>query len=412
MRGRHETGEQGWPFRGGAPGEGAVMRARIEAASPRCLAVVGPFPPPLHGAAQITASFAEALERRMRVRRLNIAPDGLRRGLVYHAQRLGRVAAALCRLAGGKGRDETVYLSAAGGLGLVYTLALAAFARCLGRSLIVHHHSFAYLNRPSRIMALLVRCAGPLARHLVLCPAMKERLVERYPALGPVIVLSNAAFLPPVPSALRDAPSAASPPGASLCLGHLSNLGRDKGLDLVLGTARALGERLDRLILAGPPSDDEAARLIAEARRVLGDRLEVRGPVSGAEKAAFFASIDLFLFPTRYVNEAEPLVLLESLSAGVPVIAHGRGCIAGMVPPACGLVVPPEDSFVPAATAFLTARMADPGERARMAAACFRHAAETRLAARADLEALAASLAGPVVPAAPAAPAAREAPDA
>ena len=53
--------------------------------------------------------------------------------------------------------------------------------------------------------------------------------------------------------------------------------------------------------------------------------------VSGASKDAFFRSIDVFLFPTRYKIEGQPLVILEAMSYGVPVVATSQGYCAELI---------------------------------------------------------------------------------
>ncbi len=108
----------------------------------------------------------------------------------------------------------------------------------------------------------------------------------------------------------------------------------------------ACGQAADRLVLGGAPVDAAAVALLADATRRFGNRIEARGALSGADKDRFFEDIDVFLFPTRYVNEAEPLVVIEALAAGVPVVAFGRGCIPHMIPGDAGRVVVPEGPFV------------------------------------------------------------------
>jgi glycosyltransferase involved in cell wall biosynthesis len=49
-----------------------------------------------------------------------------------------------------------------------------------------------------------------------------------------------------------------------------------------------------------------------------------------------------FLFPTKYVNEADPLVIHEALRNGVYVIACERGAIAETLGHGAGLAVPHE----------------------------------------------------------------------
>ncbi|MFN4281739.1 MAG: glycosyltransferase family 4 protein [Alphaproteobacteria bacterium] len=335
--------------------------------------VVGPYPPPVHGAAMVTAAIADRLEAHVEVRRCDISPGRLSRGPVYHLRRVWRVLAATAAIAENVGRPGCVYISAAGGSGLLYNLALAAVARLLRQRVFVHHHSFAYLDRDSAIMRLLTKVAGSAAVHVALCPRMAARLRERYPAVARHMVLSNAAFHPPA------AGMEAAGTGA-LRLGHMGNLSDEKGLDLVLELFREASSSglAARLVLAGPPADETAARAIAAAREVHGDGLDYRGPVYGEDKDRFFADIDLFLFPTRYVNEAEPIVLFEAMARGVPVIAYERGCIAeqlGEGAAAAGIVVPPQEPFVRRAAAGLRELAQTPD---RLAAA--RRAASARMA--------------------------------
>jgi glycosyltransferase involved in cell wall biosynthesis len=113
----------------------------------------------------------------------------------------------------------------------------------------------------------------------------------------------------------------------------MSNLSCEKGLDTFidcLRAARSVGLDL-HAILAGPPTSSKAEKLIDEAKNDLGDLLTVLGPVSGASKDQFFKSIDVFLFPTRYKNEAQPLVILEAMSHGVPIVATNHGYCAELI---------------------------------------------------------------------------------
>lgn len=329
----------------------------MNAGDPQRIMIIGPLPPPMHGAAVITAMVAEAIAVRNKVVLLNIAPSGMQRGLGYHWTRVRRVMAAVIRVAasGFGSKRGAIYLSAAGGRGLLYNVTLAVCARLLNRPLYIHHHSFAYIDRRDWKMALLAWVAGTRACHLALCSTMELGLRRNYRRATHVRVLSNAAFYAPPAN-----PISPRARGARLRLGFLSNLHRDKGLDLVLETALAAGDTAAALVLAGDPMNHDAETLIAAARTKLGPRLEYRGAVRGGEKAHFFFDIDVFLFPSRYVNEAEPTVIYEAMSAGVPVIAYGRGCIPCQVPEGAGLVIPPSSDFVSAACAEIGRWARDP----------------------------------------------------
>ena len=329
----------------------------MNAGAPPRIMIIGPLPPPLHGAAVITAMVAEAVAVRNKVILLNIAPSGMQRGLAYHWTRVRRVMAAMVRVAasGFGAKRGAIYLSAAGGRGLLYNVTLAVGARLLNRPLYIHHHSFAYIDRRDWKMALLAWVAGTRACHLALCSTMELGLRRNYRRATHVRVLSNAAFYAPPANPISPRAS-----GSRLRLGFLSNLHRDKGLDLVVDTALAAGDTAAALVLAGDPMNVDAEALIAAARAKLGPRFDYRGAVRGGDKTRFFSDIDVFLFPSRYVNEAEPTVVYEAMSAGVPVIAYGRGCIPCQVPEGAGLVIPPGGDFVSAACAQIERWTRDP----------------------------------------------------
>ncbi len=354
--------------------------------------VVGPFPPPVHGAAVITDLVAARLAGRADVRRCDISPGRLARGAAYHLRRVWRVLAASAAIAENVGHRGCVYISAAGGSGLVYNLIIAAVARLLRQRIFIHHHSFAYLDQPSAIMRLLVAVAGPTAVHIALCQRMAGLLQARYPAVASGLCLSNAAFYP-----AGDGPAGAQP--GTLRLGHMGNLTDEKGLDLVFDLYREAASTglTASLVLAGPPADDAARRAIVAAQEACGPSLDYRGPVYGADKERFFADIDLFLFPTRYFNEAEPTVLFEAMARGVPVIAYGRGCIAEQIgegADAAGVVVPVDRPFVSCAVAALRDVLSEPGRLPALQRAAATRMARLHANGLSQLEDLLRALAG------------------
>ncbi|MCG3024525.1 glycosyltransferase, partial [Escherichia coli] len=49
------------------------------------------------------------------------------------------------------------------------------------------------------------------------------------------------------------------------------------------------------------------------------------GPVYGEDKTRFLNDLDVFIFPSRYYNEAEPLVVYEAAASGNYVIGSEVG---------------------------------------------------------------------------------------
>ncbi|MCK5229490.1 MAG: glycosyltransferase family 4 protein [Desulfobulbaceae bacterium] len=138
-----------------------------------------------------------------------------------------------------------------------------------------------------------------------------------------------------------------------IVLGHISNLSVEKGLDLVITTfasIKAAGFDV-ALILAGPTNSNNEEILVKEALKKYPDSINCRGPVHGSNKKEFFNDIHIMLFPSR--NEAQPLVVLEALSYGVPVICFKRGCIENIVDSKCGMLVMQDANFIKLASSYI-----------------------------------------------------------
>jgi glycosyltransferase involved in cell wall biosynthesis len=120
------------------------------------------------------------------------------------------------------------------------------------------------------------------------------------------------------------------PPATKLWMPHdpvrllwLSNLFHAKGIETLLAACqilRAQGLAFD-LTIAGAEGDLTKADIDTLLYRYqMRASATCLGPVSGAAKQAAFEKADLFVFPSHYPNEAQPLVVLEAMAAQVPVI--------------------------------------------------------------------------------------------
>ncbi len=351
--------------------------------------MAGAFPPPVHGMAAVNAAVRDALERAGATPLvIDLAAPSLDRALATRLSRLPRVLRGLGRLAGKRGlRNATLYMSVSGGLGQVYELAFILLARLREMRVFLHHHSFAYFDRPGMLTRTLVRVAGDDAVHITLSTGMCERLQRAYRA-GRVMPVSNAVFF-----VVADAPAVVRRRLATI--GFLSNISAEKGvfefLDLMAAAGNA-GWPLHAK-LAGPFQDAGTEQAVCERLGSL-PQVEYVGPQYGAAKNAFYAGIDALIFPSRYVNEAEPVTVHEALSRGIPVIAYGPGCIPEIVGADCGLVIDPAAPFVPAALAKLENWLADPAAFAAASRAAAAHYARTYDESKARWRALLAELTG------------------
>jgi glycosyltransferase involved in cell wall biosynthesis len=304
--------------------------------------VVGPVPPPRHGAATINECVARECERGgLHVRILSTtrqASAQIRSGRADRLRVIGKVSGALATAL--RGEASSSYVSVSGGFAILYECLFALLVRLHSKRLVLHHHSYRYLNCFFLPAWCLARLAGPKATHVCLSEDMERRLKDRY-RVSKTLRLSNAAFLP----AVGEPPSVGMVEGEQMVIGLLSNLCPEKGLDDFLTVCRRAEEcgYPWKFRLAGPFLTKSLET--AYGPRLRGVRnLDYVGAVYETEKAAFIKSLDVFLFPTRYPDEAEPIVLLEAMREGVPCIAFGRGSIPEILSEG-GLVVAPGDDF-------------------------------------------------------------------
>ena len=129
---------------------------------------------------------------------------------------------------------------------------------------------------------------------------------------------------------------------------HLSTLSRLKGaLVLLAAIPTVLKIRQDvEFMLAGPWLNEEDRREAESfiALHGLSGHVVFTGPVSTLEhKRSIYSSADLFVFPGLQ-QEGQPLVVLEAMASGLPVLFTDRGCLRDtVIEGECGLEVRSND---------------------------------------------------------------------
>lgn len=129
---------------------------------------------------------------------------------------------------------------------------------------------------------------------------------------------------------------------------HLSTLSRAKGALVLLEAARLVLKVRDdvEFVLAGPwlhqREQQEAETFVT--RYGLSPHVSLEGPVESMQhKRSIFASADVFVF-AGLQQEGQPLVVIEAMASGIPVLFTDRGCLRDTVKDGeCGLEVHLDD---------------------------------------------------------------------
>ena len=164
----------------------------------------------------------------------------------------------------------------------------------------------------------------------------------------------------------RYAPSSDPDPGRApgermLFVGRLAGI---KGVPVLLAALADLAARRPAARLALVGDGPERAAIEAEAARLgVAERVEFLGYLGQAEVAAELARSDLFVLPS--FAEGVPVVLMEAMASGLPVVATRVAGVGELVEDGvAGRLVAPGD--IASLTAAIEALLADPERRAAM----------------------------------------------
>ena len=137
-------------------------------------------------------------------------------------------------------------------------------------------------------------------------------------------------------------PTRARPAGRRRRIGYLGGLSPHKGVHVLIDAFRRLEDPGITLDLHGSTSLAPAYVDALRAAAAGDPRIRFRGPYAAGEQSRILGGLDLVALPSIWW-ENSPLVALEALAEGVPVVVSAIGGMPEVVPPGAGLSVPPRD---------------------------------------------------------------------
>jgi glycosyltransferase involved in cell wall biosynthesis len=198
-------------------------------------------------------------------------------------------------------------------------------------------------RRALRRFAAVVAVSRPLVGQLVAGGVARDRV-----HLVPNAYQLEGEPLGRTPARARLGLSAAA---GDFVIGWVGRLSREKGPDILVEALGLLPDHHTRAVVIGD-GPDRAALQARAAALGLADRIDWLGIVPGAARC--FTAFDCFALSSR--TEGTPIVLLEAMAAGVPIVAAAVGGVPDVVSSEEALLVTPGD---PAALARALRQVAD-----------------------------------------------------
>ena len=240
-------------------------------------------------------------------------------------------------------RPEVTYLSpAVSGFAWIRDALLIVAARVFSRDVVVHIHGRGLSSQPSNGWVKWMRNSvfrGTHAVHLSEGLAQSIAQVTTWKSLSVLHNGIESVDAPNEPQVGSERP---------IKILYLSNFIETKGVLDFVSVCKKLhdqGHQFEASIVGGngPAIDVEFLE-----KRIKNDGLDecvfALGPRYGDDKLKVFKETDLFLFPSFYPQECAPLVVLEALSFGIPVVSYDIGAVAEMIEDGrSGFVVPSRD---------------------------------------------------------------------
>lgn len=289
--------------------------------------VVAQTPPPMHGQAVMAQYFLDGEYKKIELHHVRMAFSATIAevgGFRWHKMRhLLILIVQIIRTRLQTGADVLYYSPASPNLvPFLRDCAILISVRWLFKKTVFHFHatgiSALYQRLPLPLKALYrIAYSRP---DLSLCLTDHASDDARHVHSKQIEIVPNG-----IPDLNPTPPPAPGSPHRPLTILFLATVSIEKGVGIVIEAIGRLRSQGLHLVcnIAGPfaSTQDEAFLRAMCLHNDLTDSVFWLGSVSGTEKSQLYLDSDIFCFPTHYSAEGFPVVLLEAMMFGLPVIA-------------------------------------------------------------------------------------------
>lgn len=312
----------------------------------KTICMIGPFPPPINGqsvALDILIN-SNRIQELYSVVKIDYSPKKYLNKFVKIPYKIlcNYKMLSQLRKAIRKQEVDIFYLTISSsnqGLLRDYLIAKTIFHYNPDAKFVIHHHGGNFRSFYNKLTGRRKSYVDYYLKHVSCVIVLTEKLRNLFAGLVPdekIRVVSNGisdSSIVPKNDILSRIESLSY--NRELNIVYLSNMIRTKGYFELLQSAEILLDKKlkFKMTFAGAFKESNEKELFLEYIRQheLQNVIQYLGVVTGVDKTALLSTNDIFVLPTYYPNEGQPISILEALAAGMVVITTNHGGISDVV---------------------------------------------------------------------------------
>lgn len=284
---------------------------------------IADLPPPTLGISIVSSWVVQFLKDRNA--QTDVINTSAKAGFFYAIRRLNRFIFALFKVFRCNSQTS-IYIALSHGQSLYAQTVILTISKWKSNRVIVHHHTFLPINRPKMLQNRI--CHGLMRKrveHIFLSEYMKEKYQKTWKPSGKCWVVTNHQIASLRTESQTDKHKSAL--GNKLCFA--GRLSKEKGFWDSESITRVLLTKYSDLtaIFLGPTSETDIFQAIEKLKKEFPLRFNHIGIYDEITLSQSLIDSTFFLFPSRYSNEASPLVVLEAQSLGNICITSDIGTL-------------------------------------------------------------------------------------